>query len=45
MLYGVVDFVKAATREGVNPIIGMEAYLTPDRDSIDFPEARTSATT
>ncbi len=29
VLYGVVDFVKAATREGVNPIIGMEAYLTP----------------
>ncbi|KAA3637616.1 MAG: DNA polymerase III subunit alpha, partial [Armatimonadetes bacterium] len=29
VLYGVVDFVKAATREGVNPIIGIEAYLTP----------------
>jgi len=29
VLYGVVDFVKAARKEGINPIIGMEAYLTP----------------
>ena len=29
VLYGVVDFVKAARAEGVNPIIGIEAYLTP----------------
>ncbi|MCL1601398.1 MAG: DNA polymerase III subunit alpha [Actinomycetia bacterium] len=29
VLYGVVDFVKAAREEGVKPIIGIEAYLTP----------------
>ncbi|MDA2978294.1 MAG: PHP domain-containing protein [Actinomycetota bacterium] len=29
VLYGVVDFVKAARKEGINPIVGMEAYLTP----------------
>lgn len=29
VLYGVVDFVKAAQAEGVRPIIGIEAYLTP----------------
>jgi DNA polymerase-3 subunit alpha len=29
VLYGVVDFVKAAKEEGVKPIIGIEAYLTP----------------
>lgn len=29
VLYGVVDFVKAANRAGVKPIIGIEAYLTP----------------
>jgi DNA polymerase III subunit alpha len=29
VLYGVVDFYKAATKAGIKPIIGMEAYLTP----------------
>jgi DNA polymerase-3 subunit alpha len=29
VLYGVVDFVKAAKEEGVKPIVGIEAYLTP----------------
>ncbi|MGI9667964.1 MAG: DNA polymerase III subunit alpha [Acidimicrobiia bacterium] len=29
VLYGVVDFVKAASAEGINPIIGIEAYVTP----------------
>ena len=29
VLYGVVDFYKAATRAGVKPIIGIEAYVTP----------------
>jgi len=29
VLYGVVDFVEAAKEEGVKPIIGIEAYLTP----------------
>ncbi|MCP3974125.1 MAG: DNA polymerase III subunit alpha [bacterium] len=30
VLYGVVDFSKAAREAGVNPIIGIEAYVTPD---------------
>ncbi|MDK1096106.1 MAG: DNA polymerase III subunit alpha [Actinomycetota bacterium] len=29
VLYGVVDFMKAAKAEGVKPIIGIEAYVTP----------------
>jgi len=29
VLYGVVDFTKAAESAGVKPIIGMEAYVTP----------------
>ncbi|MDH3189890.1 MAG: PHP domain-containing protein, partial [Acidimicrobiia bacterium] len=28
VLYGVVDFVKAAKRHGIKPIVGMEAYFT-----------------
>jgi DNA polymerase-3 subunit alpha len=27
-LYGVVDFVKAATKTGIKPIVGIEAYYT-----------------
>ncbi len=29
VLYGVIDFYKAATEAGIKPIIGMEAYVTP----------------
>jgi DNA polymerase-3 subunit alpha len=29
VLYGVVDFMKAAKDVGVKPIVGIEAYLTP----------------
>ena len=29
VLFGVVDFYKAATAAGVKPILGVEAYLTP----------------
>jgi len=29
VLYGVVDFYRAATNVGIKPIIGIEAYLTP----------------
>jgi DNA polymerase-3 subunit alpha len=29
VLYGVVDFYRAANAVGIKPIIGMEAYLTP----------------
>ena len=45
VLYGAVDFYKAAVAAGVKPIIGMEAYLTPG-SRFDRPRAaRTSATT
>ncbi|MDH3540466.1 MAG: DNA polymerase III subunit alpha, partial [Acidimicrobiia bacterium] len=29
VLYGAVDFYQAAERAGINPIIGIEAYVTP----------------
>ncbi len=29
VLYGVIDFTKAALATGVKPIIGIEAYITP----------------
>ena len=29
VLYGVVDFMKAAQGAGVKPIVGIEAYTTP----------------
>lgn len=36
VLYGIIDWYKAAQAEGLHPIIGMEAYLAPrtiqDRD-------------
>lgn len=29
VMYGVIDFYKACLKEGVKPIIGMEAYVAP----------------
>ena len=44
-LYGAIDFYKACTKEGIKPIIGIDAYLAPrthlDKDSgIDKPRGR-----
>lgn len=43
-LYGAIDFYKACTKEGIKPIIGLDAYLAPrtrhDKDAIDKPRAR-----
>lgn len=44
-LYGAIDFYKAATKEGIKPIIGVDAYLAPrtrlDKDAgIDKPRGR-----
>ena len=44
-LYGAIDFYKAATKEEVKPIIGIDAYLAPrtrfDKETnIDKPRAR-----
>ena len=30
VMYGVVDFYKAAKAEGINPIIGCEVYVAPN---------------
>jgi DNA polymerase-3 subunit alpha len=44
-LYGAIDFYKACTKEGIKPIIGIDAHLAPrtrhDKDAqIDKPRAR-----
>ena len=43
-LYGIIDFYKTCTKEGVKPIIGLDAYLAPrtrhDKEAIDKPRAR-----
>jgi DNA polymerase-3 subunit alpha len=44
-LYGIIDFYKACKKEGIKPIIGLDAYLAPrtrhDKDAqIDKPRAR-----
>lgn len=44
-LYGVIDFYKACTKEGIKPIIGIDAYLAPrtrhDKEAnIDKPHGR-----
>ncbi len=44
-LYGAIDFYKACSKEGVKPIIGIDAYLAPrtrhDKDSgLDKPRGR-----
>ena len=43
-LYGIIDFYKTCTKEGIKPIIGLDAYLAPrtrhDKEAIDKPRAR-----
>lgn len=41
VLHGVIDWWKAATDEGVKPIIGVEAYLTDDEDGIEDNKDKT----
>ena len=31
VMYGVVDFYSACKAEGIHPVIGVEAYICPDR--------------
>ena len=31
VLYGVIDFYRACKKEGIKPIIGIEAYITKGR--------------
>ena len=42
-MFGVVDFYHAATRAGVRPIIGMEAYLSPRRMTDREPQLDSQA--
>lgn len=30
VMYGVIDFYRAARKEGINPVIGCEVYVAPD---------------
>jgi DNA polymerase III subunit alpha len=44
-LYGAIDFYKACTKEGIKPILGLDAYLAPrtrhDKEAgIDKPRSR-----
>ncbi len=39
-MFGVIDFYNAAIKEGVKPIIGLEAYLAPRVDGLQGPAAR-----
>ncbi len=43
-LYGLIDFYKACTKEGIKPILGLDAFLAPrtrhDKEAIDKPRAR-----
>lgn len=43
-LYGAIDFYQACQKEGIKPIIGLDAFMAPrtrfDKDPIDKPRAR-----
>ncbi|USN88084.1 MAG: DNA polymerase III subunit alpha [Candidatus Nomurabacteria bacterium] len=44
-MYGIIDFYKACTKEGIKPILGLDAYLAPrtrhDKEPrIDKPRSR-----
>jgi DNA polymerase III subunit alpha len=41
-LFGAIEFYKCLSDEGIRPIIGMEAYLSPTRrDDRDFPPGKS----
>jgi DNA polymerase-3 subunit alpha len=35
VLHGIVEFYKEATSQGIKPILGMEAYVTEDKDDLE----------
>jgi DNA polymerase-3 subunit alpha len=37
-LHGLVEFYKSAKENGINPVIGVEAYLTNDADDLENPQ-------
>ena len=34
VMYGVIDFYRAAKAAGINPVLGCEIYVAPDRKSV-----------
>ena len=45
VMYGVIDFYRAARAAGIKPIIGCEVYVSPDRDlTVRLSTARTATT-
>ena len=34
VMYGVIDFYRAAKAAGIKPVLGCEVYVAPDPDSI-----------
>ena len=45
VMYGVIDFYRAARAAGVKPIIGCEVYVSPAQDlTVRLSTARTATT-
>lgn len=42
---GTLDLYKRATKAGIKPVLGMEAYLTPDQAVRALPDGKRSETT
>jgi len=40
-LYGIIEFYKEAKKIGINPLIGVEAYITGDEDGIEDNKFKT----
>ena len=46
VMYGVIDFYRAARAEGINPILGCEVYVAPVPDlTVKQEAAKTDITT
>lgn len=46
VMYGVIDFYRAARAEGINPILGCEVYVAPAPDlTVKQEAAKTDITT
>jgi DNA polymerase-3 subunit alpha len=42
VLYGIIEFYKKATKEGVKPILGMEAYVVAEGDRFERKSAQSN---
>ncbi|HEY6436403.1 MAG TPA: DNA polymerase III subunit alpha, partial [Ignavibacteriaceae bacterium] len=45
VLYGIIEFYKKATREGIKPILGMEAYVVNEGDRFERKSSQSNGTT